>query len=428
MLKLIFKNLWSRKGKSLWLFIELVIVTIVAWATIDAVVVNSYIKSMPLGYDMSRYVVLTLNNNEMAEEEGFDEDGVERTNAALRRVVSSLKLLPEVEGASRFSGEWLESGSMSCTTLDVDSTKSYSIYIYNLYPGWDTFALLGMKSVGRSPSTEELVNLHSDSKNMILSESAAKLLFGESDATGKVFKAREEGDNDIKVIGVVSDIRHHSPESDAISMYRLNSYAKYDYYPRLLVRLKEGESAQKFVNTHREEIEEQINGGIKLYEITTLEAQSAKYRYGEGYTNSMRLRYALLLFFMINIGLGMTGTFLLQTRKRTEEAGIMLSFGATKGFIMRMLLGEGFVLTTISWLVGCGIFYHIAKLVGLAMGLGDTNVDCRVPVEWIGNFNLHFAIISLIVLAILLAVVMLGIWIPARKISSVNPVNALRDE
>lgn len=262
----------------------------------------------------------------------------------------------------------------------------------------------------------------------IISESAARLLFGTSDATGLTIPNLKNPNKCKEVIGVVTDLRHHSPESDAVSLYTIHPYLKFDYFPYILIRLKDGQSAQEFVNKRYEAIEQMLPEGMELNLLQTLESKSSDYLYVEGYTNSMRLRYALLLFFLVNIGLGMTGTFLLQTRKRTEEAGIMLSFGATKGYILRMLLGEGFVLTTSAWLAGCFIFYHIAKIIGLTMGLGDVNVDSRVGLSWISDFNTHFAIVSLIVYAVLLIVVMLGIWIPARKISSVNPVDALRDE
>ena len=34
-----------------WLFLELVIITVVAWAVFEPAVVNLYYRSLPLGYD-----------------------------------------------------------------------------------------------------------------------------------------------------------------------------------------------------------------------------------------------------------------------------------------------------------------------------------------------------------------------------------------
>ena len=48
--------------------------------------------------------------------------------------------------------------------------------------------------------------------------------------------------------------------------------------------------------------------------------------------------------------------------------------------------------------------------------------------NWIHDFGLHFTGVSVITLLILIAVVSIGIYIPARSISRVNPVDALKDE
>ena len=120
------------------------------------------------------------------------------------------------------------------------------------------------------------------------------------------------------------------------------------------------------------------------------------------------------------------GTFWLQTRTRREEVGVMLSFGATPGRIVRQLLGEGAVLTTLGTLVGCFIYLQYAISEGLAKGVSDWMG--KVQTYWTDSFGLHFLIVSLIVYAILLAVVSVGVYIPARKISRIPPTEALRDE
>ena len=51
-----------------------------------------------------------------------------------------------------------------------------------------------------------------------------------------------------------------------------------------------------------------------------------------------------------------------------------------------------------------------------------------LPRDWATDFTIHFIVISSIVLVLVLAVVLAGIYVPARRISHVNPVDALRDE
>lgn len=47
---------------------------------------------------------------------------------------------------------------------------------------------------------------------------------------------------------------------------------------------------------------------------------------------------------------------------------------------------------------------------------------------WVTDFAPHFLIVSCAVFLIMLAVVLAGIYIPARRISRIPPTEALRDE
>ena len=54
MLKLILKNLWARRRRNVWLLAELILVSIVTWIILDPVIVTTYDRSIPLGYDTHR--------------------------------------------------------------------------------------------------------------------------------------------------------------------------------------------------------------------------------------------------------------------------------------------------------------------------------------------------------------------------------------
>lgn len=93
-----------------------------------------------------------------------------------------------------------------------------------------------------------------------------------------------------------------------------------------------------------------------------------------------------------------------------------------------MLLGEGTVLTVISVLAGCFLYLQYAMSEGLFQGYGLEKVPETMISHWVTGFGTHFIGVSGIVLAIILSVVLVGIYIPGRNISRVNPVDALRDE
>ena len=137
------------------------------------------------------------------------------------------------------------------------------------------------------------------------------------------------------------------------------------------------------------------------------------------------LSVATAIFFLINLCLGVIGTFWMQTKRRTEESGIMRAFGATKRRIMGMFLAEGFVLTTFSMFITCILYINYVKT-----GLGELCIPSSTQPDptWVADKPLHFLIISGIIYLIILLTVSIGIAIPAWSICRKKPVEALRDE
>ena len=140
------------------------------------------------------------------------------------------------------------------------------------------------------------------------------------------------------------------------------------------------------------------------------------------------LQIATAVFFLINLCLGVIGTFWMQTKRRTEESGIMRAFGATKRRIMLMFLAEGWVLATVSIFIACVLYLNYVK-----MGLGELCISPHQPgtqpdPTWVADKPLHFLIVSAIVYLIILCTVLIGTAIPAAKILRTRITEALRDE
>ena len=134
-----------------------------------------------------------------------------------------------------------------------------------------------------------------------------------------------------------------------------------------------------------------------------------------------------MIFFLINLCLGVIGTFWLQTRDRTEEVGVLRSFGAKRLDILSMLLGESVVIATISVAVGCFIYLQIALKMGLYEGYTSFFI-LNIMDTWITHFWAHFMIISMLSYSIITITVLIGTYLPARILSNINSIDALRDE
>jgi putative ABC transport system permease protein len=113
--------------------------------------------------------------------------------------------------------------------------------------------------------------------------------------------------------------------------------------------------------------------------------------------------------------IGLYGVMAYSVSQRTHEIGIRMALGASRGNVMKLVLKQGMVLTLIGVALGLGAAYMLTKylesLTSMLFG-----VQPRDPV----TFG---------VIAVLLTVVALvACFIPARRATKVNPLEALRYE
>lgn len=433
MWKLIIKNLWNRRKRNVWLLAELILVSVVTWVILDPVIILLHDRMLSSGYDtdrLCRVEIAQLNVNAP----GYDASATDSTSLSgdYFRLLNRVKQRPEVENvAPILSFTYINSDGYSGTDWTIDSVSVSSSLIY-FTPGHDYLKTYGLQAAPGSPSIEELDEGNYGRHDLLLTESFAHLLFPDGQAVGKELPYFDYSIMDTvysRVRGVVRDVRRYSfwrptpvvflPQS-WISINSSNTY--------LLVRLRSGVSMNRFLEEfHPWAMKELRSGNLYARSVISYPKLLANKEYVEGISNEVRMNVALALFFLVNLCLGVIGAFWLQTHKRKEEAGIMRSFGATPGYVVRVLWGEGFILTTVSFLIGCLAYLQYALSEGLSTG---RTPDYMLPFGnyWVSSFGTHFVGVSLIVYLVILVVVLVGIYIPARNISRIPPTEALRDE
>jgi ABC-type antimicrobial peptide transport system permease subunit len=98
--------------------------------------------------------------------------------------------------------------------------------------------------------------------------------------------------------------------------------------------------------------------------------------------------------------------------QRTREVGIRIALGADAGDVVTLLTTNGLKLVAIGSVVGLGVAVLVTRLLsGLLFGVDAFDVTTFVAVP-----------------LVLGATAVLAAYLPARRASRVNPVNALRSE
>jgi putative ABC transport system permease protein len=103
---------------------------------------------------------------------------------------------------------------------------------------------------------------------------------------------------------------------------------------------------------------------------------------------------------------------LIVVGRRTQEIGVRIALGAEKGAILRMVLGNGISLAAAGLVVGTVGAFALTPMMGDLLG----GVNPRDPVVFLG-----------IAMALIMATLGAS-WIPARRATQVDPMEALRYE
>lgn len=437
MIKIILKNLWNRRRANIWLFAELIIVTILSWVIIDDATVSLHDINMPLGYDPERIVNIEISTlpakSKLYREEYADN---EANTAAYHRLLEKASRLPMVESSCRVhmhindNGISLEQQSIGNPAVDTLAKPFYSL----MYPaGERVLSTYGFEATEDSPSVEELESRTYDMEDVIITETIDRAYWPDRRGIrGKRF-VYVDGNGDTtyqNVVGILKDIRYQSTtRSGALAFFCYNPVG-----PRanrsfsIVLRLRDGVNTSDYIRDNIKIIDKELREGN--YYVIDVRDQNTLIKSVEdsrGVTSKFYLNISLAILFLANLILGVTGCVWLQTGKRIREIGVLRSFGAQSRQIIGMLIGESVVMATIAFIIGDFVFFQYACSEGLSIGFSNNNISYDAQ-TWVSNFGQHFAIVSAIVYVIIIACVVTGTYFPAFHASRIKPVEALRDE
>ena len=367
-------------------------------------------------------------------------DSWNTTFANIYAVRDRLRALPEVEHAGVAFGFIGNYGDhyfrLSTYSSEADSTRRCGAYSNRFLLHEQYFETQGLTPIEGSPSAAQLSE-ECPEDGVVISRSVALALFGTDQVVGRRIvewdfsdqALQENGEAKVMgrytIAGVLQDFRLRPYERYAYSILRPVTHAG-DTGPEMLIRLRPDVDAEAFVSKLSERLNDEFRVGHEyLASIGTYGKYLENFTAGD-ITAYVGFVFIVLGLLMLNVVLGTLGTYWLQLRKRTEDIGIMRSFGAKRRDIFLMVWGEIALLTLVACFIGWIIWLQFAFNFGLSKGQSMASTGRET--DWVNNFWLHYIIICIVQYVVMLIIVTLGIIIPALIAMYRKPVNALRHE
>ena len=241
---------------------------------------------------------------------------------------------------------------------------------------------------------------------VIINKMMADKFWPNQEAVGKQVRFVE--DNSVgNIVGVVGNAKHFWLEEDQ----RLQMYVPYSQMPGLFATL--------VIRTNVEplSISEQVRQAVwkvdpdqPMWKIRTVEYLLNRSVADRKFLMTLMVIFAGLALVLTVIGL--YGVISYLVNQRTQEIGIRMALGAQMGDILRMVLRQGMFLVLGGVVLGLAGAWGLTRLMAKLL----YRTSATDPVTFIG-------------LAVLLIVVALfACYIPARRATKVDPLDALRYE
>ena len=426
------KDIFGRKT-SIWLAIELVLVTCACWWAFDPVIITSYVTHLPMNCDIDRIVKMeiasSLTDNERAMAGISFYDGP-------RRLMQKVQEMDEVEvGCLSYDENVIGFGE----SYLIDSYYHEGDTILCHYLGFEKdskiFEAYGIQSLTPEVPTAELTHGCEKNNTIIITRSVAMAFFGTIDVAGKIIHSDDMGINpengqweptrrDWQIRAVVEDFRREVYDRDYANVFVLSPGAR--ARANIIVRLRDGIDARRFVQEQERNVQHNIVTEHNYIRKMQTAREASELDLNSSWMGKQTRRNLLIAaFFAINLAFGVFGTLLMYTRQRREEAGVRRAFGATKWSVFWGFIREAWLLTTLSVVAGCAIYFQYATAHGLSSDFGSLNPAVHF---WFDDFGTHFLVVSVIVYLIILCAVLIATAIPAWRICRSEITVALRDE
>lgn len=428
MIRHIFIQLWNRRKANAWILVELMLVSCLLWYIMDYFFVLEYNKSLPSCRDLRHtwQIRVSLLPAEHPDYKAGESDST-TLEANYDRVLDRIRGYQDIESVAVLNSMAAPGGGGfwgSFCQNSQDTTRRSGGQMITFDPRTDFFKVFRYTTNDGKPVSAADFDW-ADPKSIVLGQQTWTSLAAD-DQKGPLIIDDVYGSKGFVVKGVVGDIKrfdYERPQETFYRVERVNSRNIWDM--EIAVRVNEAVSDAQFQEAFKETMSRELRiGNFYLNGLKSYEQIHTETDYYFGVTGDIRIRKAMLLFFLVNIILCVMGTFWYRIRVRREEIGLRMAMGATRSAIRRMLFLEGGCLLTIAMVPALLIESQFVYL-DLIDTLGQTKMDMAYLPD---RTLLRFILTNSLTWLLMVVVITLAIWLPADKAAKMPPAEALHYE
>ena len=359
-----------------------------------------------LGFDPQNVVELTMDPTEV----GFNEtQGLAFYNSVLARI----NALPGVQSAALTSsvpmGDYGSNDYLKVSDYQNPPGQGLPLVGYGIVSPrfFDTMHIPILR--GRS-FTDGDVN--GSPYTAIVSQAFANRFWPKQNPIGKHFAKVSGATNPVyEVVGVAKDSRFSGLTGPIDAFFYLPLAQNYALGTLQTLQIRSGAPPDAIIR-EAQGVVRSLAPDLPLFSIQTMEEGLDTlngfllFRLGAGFAAA--LGFLGLILAMV----GVYGVISYSTSQRTHEIGIRVALGAQRSEILRMILGQGFLIVAMGLIVGCAAAFAFARLISnFLVGVGPADP---------ATYSIVTIVLGLVAL--------LACYIPARRAMRVDPMVALRYE
>lgn len=416
--KKLFSQMRNEWRSNLWLALELLVVSVVMWYILDLLYCRLATYLEPRGFDTEHCYLISMGVLTDKSPDYVPYSDTHRQSDEVYELMERLRHRPEVEAVSLSQNSYPYNGSNSSITVDYDTLHAPMWTIRRLVT--PDFVRVFRYQGTREETPEQLAQilergdfLASDNLyrkyGMPMTSLVGKkefYLFGDTTQTFRLGAALQNVRYD--------DFRQAYSSYSMVLNINLLPDEWINADDELCVRVR-SEQDHNFVENLKADSEKQFRVG-NLYISNINSFQNIRQSFQQGEISEMRNCMVGMGFLLLNIFLGLLGTFWFRTQQRRGEIALHKAVGATDGAVFGRLIAEGLFLLLVITAPAVLIDSTLAHFELNSWRNGTT-------LEW---SRLFFCTGTTFVL--IAAMIGVGIGIPARRAMKIQPAEALHDE